>query len=59
VLDEPTSQQDDESAVRTLAALQQQVDAGRSVLVATHDARLIAHADTVIDLGPDGPYAKR
>jgi peptide/nickel transport system ATP-binding protein/energy-coupling factor transport system ATP-binding protein len=59
VLDEPTSQQDDESAVRTVAALQQEVDAGRSVLVATHDARLIAHADTVIDLSPDGPYAKK
>jgi ABC-type lipoprotein export system ATPase subunit len=57
VLDEPTSQQDDESAQRTVAALQREVDVGRSVLVATHDARLIARADTVIDLGPDGPYA--
>ena len=58
VLDEPTSQQDDESAVRTVAALQREVDAGRSVVVATHDGRLISHADVAIDLGSGGPYAK-
>jgi ABC-type lipoprotein export system ATPase subunit len=57
VLDEPTSQQDDESAQRTIAALQDEVAAGRAVLAASHDTRLNTMAETTVDLGPGGPYA--
>ena len=57
VLDEPTSQQDDESALRTIAALQDEVAAGRAVVAASHDTRLNAEADTTVDLSPRGPYA--
>jgi ABC-type lipoprotein export system ATPase subunit len=59
LLDEPTSQQDDESALRTLAALQDEVAAGRAVIAASHDSRLNAEATTTVDLGPSGPYASR
>jgi ABC-type lipoprotein export system ATPase subunit len=57
VLDEPTSQQDDESASRTIAALEDEVAAGRAVIAASHDTRLNAEADTTVDLAPGGPYA--
>jgi ABC-type lipoprotein export system ATPase subunit len=59
ILDEPTSQQDDESALRTITALQNEVAAGRAVLAATHDTRLNAEATTTVDLSPSGPYAVR
>jgi peptide/nickel transport system ATP-binding protein/energy-coupling factor transport system ATP-binding protein len=57
VLDEPTSQQDDESALRTIAALKDEVAAGRAVIAASHDTRLNAEATTTVDLSPGGPYA--
>lgn len=50
VLDEPTSQQDDVSADRVVAALVAVVAAGRVVLVASHDPRLIGRADTEVQL---------
>ena len=57
VLDEPTSQQDDESALRTIAALEEETAAGRAVIAASHDTRLNAEAETTVDLAPGGPYA--
>jgi ABC-type lipoprotein export system ATPase subunit len=59
ILDEPTSQQDDDSALRTITALQNEVAAGRAVIAASHDTRLNAEAIMTVDLSPGGPYAVR
>jgi ABC-type multidrug transport system ATPase subunit len=51
VLDEPTSQQDDASAAAVLAAVLDELAAGRSLLVASHDPRFVARAPRTVRLG--------
>lgn len=51
ILDEPTSQQDEASAVRIVRALHDEVSAGRAVLVASHDERCFDGATATIALG--------
>ncbi|MFJ8582183.1 ABC transporter ATP-binding protein [Micromonospora sp. NPDC093277] len=50
VLDEPTAHQDDGHVEQVVAALRESVRRGTTVLVATHDVRLIEVADTVLNL---------
>ena len=51
VLDEPTSQQDDVSAARVVAAIEAAVRAGAAVLVASHDPGVLARAEVTLLLG--------
>jgi energy-coupling factor transport system ATP-binding protein len=51
VLDEPTSQQDDESAARVVAALDAATRGGAAVLVASHDPTVLERADRTLVLG--------
>ncbi len=51
LLDEPTSQQDEASADRVVNVLLAQARAGRAIVVATHDPRLIDRADRELKLG--------
>lgn len=51
VLDEPTSQQDDVSAARVVAALEAASAAGAAVLVASHDRLVLDRADVTLVLG--------
>ena len=50
IADEPTAELDDESAALVLRLLRDRADRGTAVLLATHDARAIAAADTVLRL---------
>ena len=50
VADEPTAELDDDSAALVLRLLRARADQGSAVVLATHDARAIAAADTVLRL---------
>ena len=50
LLDEPTSHQDDDHVELVLATMRRARDAGSTLLVATHDQRVIGLADRVVRL---------
>ncbi|XVV16191.1 ATP-binding cassette domain-containing protein [Actinoplanes sp. CA-131856] len=50
VADEPTAELDDDSAALVLRLLRARADQGSAVVLATHDARAVAAADTVLRL---------
>jgi ABC-type lipoprotein export system ATPase subunit len=50
IADEPTAELDDDSAALVLRLLRARADQGSAVVLATHDARAVAAADTVLRL---------
>ena len=48
--DEPTGNLDDAAATLVWDALRERADAGATVIVATHDTRLVSQADVSVTL---------